>query len=101
MIKKNDFIWHIGFQGNTAIVNRRQKNAFRNSLPQVLLEAGYFRAAFCSALWESEVEKKEGAMDAFIQSFGQSTGFKPSTDELKRMMGVYQIPDSNLYIQQV
>ena len=101
MIKKADFIWHIGFQGNTALVNRRQVQSFRNSAPEALLAAGFFRAAFCSALWESEVEKREGAMEAFVQAFGQTTELRPTVDELKRMMGVYQIPEGNLYIQRV
>lgn len=101
MIKKADFIWHIGFQGNTAVVNRRQKTAVRNLSPDSLLQNSYYRAAFCSALWETEIENKAGSLDSFQVAFKQITGLATTVDDLKRMMGVYQIPTENLYILQV
>lgn len=99
MIRKNDFIWHIGFQGNTAVVNRRQRGAFSSADPGALLEAGMFRAAFCAAFWAAEMEKNAEAMPAYLELFAKKTGLRPSFDDMKRLMGVHQIPKGNLTVQ--
>ena len=101
MIKKSDFVWHIGFQGNTAVVNARQKKTFRQLESGLLLEASFLRAAFCCAFWESEIEQKPASMDAFLGKFKSVTQLDVKVDDLKRMMGVFQIPTGNLHIQQV
>ena len=92
MISKKDFVWTIGFQGNTAIVNKRERSAHRNLEPRKLLEEGLLRAAFCSALWDAEVESRPAAMDTFRDDFATVTGLKLSIEDIKRMLGVYQVP---------
>lgn len=101
MIKKPDFIWTIGFQGNMAIVNRRERAAHRDLDPIKLLEDGMLRAAFCSALWQQEIEGRADALESFRAEFGRLTSLKLSVDEIKRLLGVYQVPRENLAIQAV
>jgi len=101
MISKKDFIWTIGFQGNTAIVNKRERLGHRNLDPKVLLEDGLLRAALCSALWEQEIEGKAGALETFRQSFASVTGLGLAVDDIKRMLGVYQVPRENLSVMGV
>ncbi len=98
MIKKHDFIWTIGFQGNTAIVNKRQRTESRDITPSVLLAEGMLRAAFSSALWEQEIESKATALEDFRLLFVKATGLDIGLDNIKRMLGVYQVPRENLTV---
>jgi hypothetical protein len=101
MIKKKDFIWTIGFQGNTAIVNRKESAAHRELDPVRLLEEGMLRAAFCSALWQQEIENKADSLEKFREDFKRITGLQLGIEEMKRMLGVYQVPRENLSIQAI
>jgi hypothetical protein len=101
MIKKKDFIWTIGYQGNTAIVNRRQQSALRDMTPEGLLGQGMLRAAFCSALWQQEMEGRADALEAFRAEFARITGLQVGIEEMKRMLGVYQVPRENLAVQAI
>jgi hypothetical protein len=98
MISKKDFVWTIGFQGNMAIVNKRERTAHRDLSPRVLLEAGLLRAAFCSALWEAEIESRADALEAFRSDFASVTGLNLGVEDIKRMLGVYQVPRENLTV---
>lgn len=94
---KADFVWTVGYSGNTALVNKTMKARFKNPDFGLLLDEGFLRAAFCVAIWE---EAKEGkSLDDFVAVFNQRTGLAMSIDEIKRLLGVYKVPDDGVKSQ--
>jgi hypothetical protein len=89
-MKKEDFVWTVGYQGNIAQVNALRKKQWPNSDAMKLLDAGLFRPSFCAALWEAEGNAR--GLDAWINAFSDKTGIRMSLDEVKRLLGVYSIP---------
>jgi hypothetical protein len=93
---RQEFVFTIGFQGDTAIVDKRAMRQYGRLSTLELAEKGLYRAAFCSALFS----QNESEMNDFIRMFsektnaagGTSSGFT-SEDQLKRLFGVYTVPD--------
>lgn len=93
---RQEFVFTIGFQGDTAIVDKRAMRQYGRLSTLELAEKGLYRAAFCSALFS----QTDNEMDEFIRVFGEKTseaggtasGFT-SVDQLKRLFGVYTVPD--------
>lgn len=93
---KQEFTFAIGFQGDTAIVDKRAMRQYGRLSTVELMEKGLYRAAFCSALFSGDA----GEMERFVKLFGEktsaagqdSTGLQ-TADQLKRLFGVYTIPD--------
>ena len=92
---RQEFTFTIGFQGDTAIVDKRAMRQYRRLSTMELAEKGLYRAAFCSALFSG----KEDEMTEFIRFFGEKTNAAGATDrvvdadQLKRLFGVYTVPD--------
>ncbi|MFA7565730.1 MAG: hypothetical protein WCY01_01790 [Alkalispirochaeta sp.] len=87
-VKRSDFIFTIGFQGDTAIVNGTARKKYGSMNASQLLEEGLFRFAFCAALYDGELEE-------FLPLFRESTGIDvPSVEALQRMYGVFSTADS-------
>jgi hypothetical protein len=96
---KADFVWTVGYQGNTALVNKTMKSKYRNPVSSVLLEAGFLRAAFCAALWENK--ERQGALEQFTQHFTSTTGLSLSTEEIMRLLGVFKLPEAAIKVQSI
>lgn len=96
IMKKSDFIWTVGYSGNVAVINKRARASFGRHNAVELLEKGLLRPAFCTALWQFEVEKDEATMKSFLEGLSTKTGSPLQLDDAKRMMGVYQIPEGNV-----
>lgn len=93
---KQEFTFAIGFQGDTAIVDKRAMRQYGRLSSAELMENGMYRAAFCSALFSGDA----GEMDRFITLFrektsaaGQDSAGLQTVDQFKRLFGVYTIPD--------
>lgn len=86
-MKRDDFIWAIGFQDDVAIVDGPAKKRYRGRSAEDLLEAGLFRAAFCAAVYDGRTEE-------FLPRFVEHTGIQAGTTEyLQRLYGVFGIPE--------
>ena len=87
-IKRNDFVFTIGYQGDTAIVDGSARKRYGKLTARQLLETGLYRSAFCAALYDGE-------METFLPEFQAVTGMDARTTEgLQRMYGVFGAPDS-------
>ncbi|MFP4209702.1 MAG: hypothetical protein ACLFR8_00560 [Alkalispirochaeta sp.] len=87
-LKRNDFVFTIGYQGETAIVDGAARKRYGRSTAAELLEEGLFRAAFCAALYDGELE-------AFVPRFREVSGIEvTSAEDLQRLYGVFGIPES-------
>ena len=87
-MKRDDFIWTIGYQGDTAIVDGPARKRYRNRSAEDLLKEGLYRAAFCAAVYDNKTEE-------FLPRFVKQTGIKAdSVVYLQRLYGVFGIPES-------
>lgn len=85
MISREDFMFTIGYDGETAIVDGKAKAQYGKLGTAALAEAGLFRAAFASAVYS----KSEGDLKAFASIFNAKAGTAYSTqDEFQRLFGV-------------
>ncbi len=88
-MKREDFIFTIGYQGDVTLVDGKAKKEFGKLSTEELVEKGLFRAAFCSALYEEDEEK----MKMVVEGYKSRSGAKLETvEDMKRMLGVYQVP---------
>ncbi len=86
MIAREDFIFAIGFEGASAVVDGKAKKEFGRLDTMQLAEKGLFRAAFSSALYSRKPEE----MKAFINFFNAKAGTNyTDAGQLSRLFGVY------------
>lgn len=86
-MKRDDFVFTIGYSGDTAIIDKAARRRHRGADAATLLEAGLLRAAFCAAMFDEE-------LDQFVPRFREATGIEvQSADELKRLFGVFAVPE--------
>lgn len=85
MIAREDFVFTIGYDGSTAVVDGRAKRQYAGLSTMELAEAGLYRAAFSSALYSKDAAE----MKEFISFFNSKAGTNYSrAEELKRLFGV-------------
>jgi len=94
MISREDFVFTIGYDGATAIVDGKAKRAYGKLGTMELAEKGLYRAAFASALFAQAPQATGAAgrdddMRAFIAFFNGKAGTSyTKAEELKRLFGV-------------
>jgi len=89
-VRREDFIWTVGFQGNTAVVDKRARRKYGDFSADALLEKGFYRAAFCAALYDGD----EPAIQRLIDRYNAEHDASYRTaDELKRLFGVDSVPE--------
>lgn len=86
MIARDDFVFCIGYDGDTAIVDGKAKKEFARCSTMELAEKGLYRAAFASALYS----KKPEEMKTFIDFFNKKAGTQYTEPaQLSKLFGVY------------
>ena len=89
-MKREDFVFTIGYQGDTALVDGRARKDFNKLSTEELAEKGLWRAAFCSALYEEDEEQ----MKMVVDKYNQKSGARLETvNDMKRMLGVFEVPE--------
>ena len=97
-MQRADFLFTIGYDGNTAIVDKRARAKYGNLSTEELLEAGLYKAAFCSALYEED----GSVVDRFATAFTDKTQIQVGDAlGLKRLFGVFQIPSDVIKVKRV
>ncbi|PKL23245.1 MAG: hypothetical protein CVV47_16255 [Spirochaetae bacterium HGW-Spirochaetae-3] len=87
MISREDFIFTIGYDGGTAIVDGKAKKQYGKIGTVALAELGLFRSAFASAVYSGSPEE----LKAFASIFNTKAGTSYSTqEEFQRLFGVKQ-----------
>ncbi len=72
------------------MVDGRARKDFNKLSTEELAEKGLWRAAFCSALYENDDEK----MKMVVEKYNQKSGAKlESVSDMKRMLGVFEVPE--------
>lgn len=90
MMKREDFVFTIGFEGNTAVVDSRSRKRYRSLSTLELVEKGLYRQAFCSALYSADAQE----MEQLLSYMREHTSFDASSEiALKRLFGVFEVPE--------
>jgi hypothetical protein len=90
MIKREDFLFTVGYQGDTAIVNAAARKKFGRLTSQELALKGLYKAALCSALYAGNDEELEQVRQIYNK---QNEKTIDSIHALKRLFGVSHVPE--------
>ena len=91
-MKRADFIFTIGFQGDTAVVDAKSRRRYRNCSLLELLEEGQYRAAIAGALFDADPDEQQKTVDWFRSHTPIEA---ESFAALKRLFGVFEPPGDN------
>jgi hypothetical protein len=89
-MRREDFVFCIGYEGATAIVDGRlmRQNASRTT--RQLAEKGLFKQALCSALFAGNDNELAEVLALYNKGTGSSVA---SVEDLKRIFGVSGVPE--------
>ena len=89
MIKREDFIFTIGYSGRSAIVDSTLKKKFGSLDSESLAKKGLFKAALCSVIFDN----RESELDKVLAIYNSKAERAiRSPEELKRKFGVFEVP---------
>lgn len=90
-MKREDFIFCIGYQGDAALVDGQAKKRYKNCTAQALLQDGLFKAALSSAMYDNDAK----AQDEVIAAYSRAAGIDGITlEQIKRLLGVSEPSDA-------
>jgi uncharacterized phage-associated protein len=90
-MKKEDYMFCIGYQGDTALVDGQAKKAYgRKSLTE-LLELGLFRAALCATVYDDDQEGVARIIETYNRVSGSSL---EKREDAMRLWGVAPVSDT-------
>ena len=89
MISRKDFVFTIGYDGGTAVVDGGLKRRFGSLSTSELAEKGLYKQALCSAVFEG----REEGLSRLLELYNERAEHKLAhVEELKRMFGVFEVP---------
>ena len=86
---KEDFMFVIGYQGVSAIVDKRAKSRYSKLTNIELSEKGLFKSAFCAALYDENEEELKKVVEIYSSKSGMNLS---SGESMKRLLGVFGVP---------
>ena len=95
-MKADDFASTIGYSGITAVVDKQIQKSV--SAVDTLLEKGQYKAAFSKALYDNDTEAQERVLKAY--NAASSSDYR-SVDELKRLFGVFRVPEKITKVKRI
>ena len=89
-MRREEYVFCIGFEGSTAIINGRLLRRHGARSTRELVEAGLFKQAVCSALASGDPRELDEVLALYNE---RTTSPVRSVDELKRIFGVSAVPE--------
>ena len=89
-MRRQDFVFCIGFEGSTAIIDGRLLRRYGARSTRELAEAGFFKQALSSAIFSGNPQELEEVLALFNNGVRTPVG---SVEELKRVFSVYGVPE--------
>ncbi|MCD6395908.1 MAG: hypothetical protein J7L71_00075 [Spirochaetaceae bacterium] len=86
---KVDFMFTIGYQGVSAIVDKHAKKQYSKLSSTELAEKGLFKSAFCEALFDEDIVKQKEISNIYNRISGEAI---TNVDSMKRLLGVFEVP---------
>ena len=88
-MRREDFVFCIGFEGSTAIVDGRLLRLLRSASTRQLAEAGLYKQAVCSAVFGSSDNELSEILSIYNARTTSPIG---TVEDLKRTFGVSGLP---------
>jgi hypothetical protein len=89
-MQRADFVFCLGYDGGTAIVDGRLQRTHGSLGTRELAEAGLFKQALCMALYDGD----EAARSEVLSRYNARTTHPVGTvEELERLYGVTGVPE--------
>ncbi len=99
-MKREEFVFSVGFVGEESVVDKAMIKEYANLDTAALLEKGFFRAAFCSALWAKEVDNNDSDVAKVLAVACQTYGNQfQEIEDLMRLFGVFKIPEGTIKVK--
>jgi len=90
VIGRKDFVFTIGYDGGTAVVDGGLKRRFGSLTTGELAEKDLFKQALCSAVYDGAAE----VLGQVLERYNERAEHKLAhVEELKRMFGVFEVPE--------
>ena len=89
-MKIEEFGNTIGYSGSSSIVDKGNLKRYGRLSIQDLLDKGLYKAAFSKALYEEDQDGQERVLSTYNQV---SDSQYSSVLDLKRLFGVYEVPE--------
>jgi hypothetical protein len=89
-MRREDYVFCIGYEGATAIVDGRMMRRYRYLSTAQLAEAGLFKQAVCSALWSGKPEELQEVLSIYNQ---KTTTAVRTVEDLTRIFGTSGVPE--------
>jgi len=90
MMKREDFIFTVGFQGYDPIVDKKAQNTHGKKNTEELLKEGLWKPAFCSATYQDNTAEMEKVLEQYNK---ENPRTYDSIEDLKRLFGVFSVPE--------
>ena len=92
MLPREDFIFTIGYDGPSAVVDKQAKRKYAKFSTRELAEKGLFRAAYSSAVYSGDQTEFQLVAEAYRRLTGPSGGLSnDDTSALGRLFGVFPV----------
>jgi hypothetical protein len=89
-MRRDDFVFCIGFEGSTAIVDGKMLRKYGTRSTRELAEAGLFKQAVCAAVFSDNPQELEEVLGVYNTRTDAPVRSAP---ELKRIFGVSGVPE--------
>ena len=86
---RDDFLFTIGYEGHTAIVDRRARAKYRKLTGPQLARKGLFKAAVYSAIYNDDEEELRQVLEIYNEDSAHKVA---SLEDLKRLVGTFEVP---------
>ena len=95
-MKESDFVSTIGYSGVYAVCDKKLQKSGRSV--DDLLARGLFKAAFSKALYDNNPEGQEKVLQVYNDKSGSQY---VSCEELKRLFGVFRVPEKITRVKRI
>ena len=93
-MKREEFIAAIGYQGESAIIDKQLLHDIKGLGTEDLIDKGLYKAAFCSALFDENAGTGDKGTENVLAAYNKNLGKQvASVEDLKRLFGVFSIPE--------
>jgi len=108
LISRGDFVFTIGYEGNTAVVDGAMKKRYGSLSAEQLAEKGLYKQALCAVVYEQAAgavgrgisrkvggrdEAATGALERILELYNRNADHKlGAVEDLKRVFGVFEVP---------
>lgn len=90
-MKRDDYVFCIGYQGGSALVDGQAKRRYAKASISELIEAGLFRAALSAALYDNDSKAIEQLIERYNDLAGTSL---QTTEEMMSLLGAVAPSDA-------